>query len=59
MIANKTSQKKPISDSKAEKLEAKNLNKKHLGKFLIETAPRGEELSLPSRVSNQPDPFVE
>lgn len=29
----------------------------HLGKFLIETAPRGIELELPPRESDRPDPF--
>jgi prevent-host-death family protein len=29
----------------------------HLGKWLVETAPRGEELILPSRKSKRGDPF--
>jgi prevent-host-death family protein len=30
---------------------------KHLGQYLVETAPSGEALSLPSRASNRPSPF--
>jgi prevent-host-death family protein len=30
---------------------------RHLGRFLIETAPRGAELELPPRGSDRPDPF--
>ena len=30
----------------------------HLGKWLVENAPRGFELELPSREDNRPDPFA-
>lgn len=33
--------------------------RQHLGKFLIETAPRGVELELPPRGSDRPDPFAD
>lgn len=31
---------------------------RHLGKFLIDSAPRGEELELPTRKSRRGDPFA-
>ena len=31
----------------------------HLGRFLLETAPKGIDLELPSRKSQRPDPFAE
>jgi prevent-host-death family protein len=31
----------------------------HLGQFLIETAPRGAEIELPSRADHRGDPFAE
>jgi len=33
--------------------------RQHLGKFLIETAPRGVELELPPRGGDRPDPFAD
>ncbi len=30
----------------------------HLGKWLVDTAPRGFELELPSRDDDRPDPFA-
>ena len=39
--------------------EFKRLNPQtHLGKFLLDTAPRGEAIELPSRRSKRPDPFA-
>ena len=31
----------------------------HLGRFLVESAPRGYELDLPSRASHRDDPFAD
>lgn len=31
----------------------------HFGKWLVETAPRGEDLLLPSRKSKRGDPFAD
>ena len=33
--------------------------RKHLGKWLIESAPRGQPLELPSRKSKRGDPFAD
>ena len=30
----------------------------HLGKWLVDTAPRGFELEMPSREDDRPDPFA-
>jgi prevent-host-death family protein len=35
------------------------LSRRHLGKFLIETAPRGVELELPARDGDRGDPFAD
>lgn len=32
---------------------------KHLGRFLLETAPRGPEIELPSRADHRGDPFAD
>jgi prevent-host-death family protein len=31
----------------------------HLGRFILETAPRGTDLDLPSRKSKRSDPFAD
>ena len=31
----------------------------HFGRWLVENAPRGEELELPSRTDGRPDPFAD
>ena len=35
------------------------LSQRHLGKFLIESAPRGVELELPTRGGDRSDPFAD
>ena len=35
-----------------------HLRPDHLGRFLVESAPRGFELELPSRTSRRGDPFA-